>query len=675
MRKIAFLLLVFMGLWSQSILAQTPGNFNYQAVVRDGNGKLIVDQTIDIRITIIDNTAPVYKEKHTVTTNSNGLVNLQIGSGSIDDGVFSDINWRENPKYMKIEIDLGPGYINMGTFQLLSVPYALYANSAETLGSGRVYSTQLDTLFVVKDHDGNVVFAVFPDGVQVYVSSATKGKLGGFAVSGRGATKGDLNYLMVTPDSTRIYVEDSEKGKLGGFAVSGRGATKGSVNDYLILNRDSARIYINDIVSEKGKLGGFAVSGRGATKGSSTDILQVTAGSTRIYVKDSLAGFGIANIEGGSAENFLNLNKQNYLIGHQTGKNTIGAYNSMIGYQAGYTNSSGSNNIFFGYKAGYLNSGGGNNVFIGTESGYSNQATWQSTYVGHKSGHDLSGSGNTAMGSMAGENAGGGNNTFIGTSAGRIATGGNNTFVGAGAGYGFPDENTGLRNTYIGQASGAKTTTGSYNVMLGFNAGYLNYEGSRNTFLGYQAGNDIHEGSGNVFIGHEAGKNLNGVSDRLFISNSDIATPLIYGEFDIRRIVINGNSTNNTNNRTFFVNGSAGGTGAWNSDSDIRLKKNVSTISDALGKVLKLRGVNFEWIDENAHEKGSQIGFIAQETINVIPEVVGGSESTSYTMQYAPITAVLVEAMKEQQSQIEALKAENEELKQKLNEIIELLNK
>ena len=72
--------------------------------------------------------------------------------------------------------------------------------------------------------------------------------------------------------------------------------------------------------------------------------------------------------------------------------------------------------------------------------------------------------------------------------------------------------------------------------------------------------------------------------------------------------------------------------------------------------MLKLRGVELEWIDTDTHLEGKQIGFIAQEAISVIPEVVEGAEG-HYSMTYSPITALLVEAMKEQQSIIDEQKA------------------
>ncbi|NOQ27143.1 MAG: hypothetical protein GQ564_17420 [Bacteroidales bacterium] len=292
MRRISFLFLLVVCLFSNDLFSQTTGNFNYQAVIRDNNGDLITNQSISVQLSIIDLTADgteIYKEAHSVTSTSTGLINLLVGNGIPSLGDFTTINWGLNSKFINIEIDAGSGFVEMGTFQLFSVPFAHYANSSETaniaevLGSDGVYSTSSDTLFVVKDHSGNVVFAVFPDGAQIIVNEAAKGKVGGFAVSGRSPSKAvDIDILKVTADSTRIYVNDdpTAKGKVGGFAVSGRSPSKGITGDYLQVTRDSTRVYINDD-GTKGKVGGFAVSGRSPSKaGIEKDYFNISANIT-----------------------------------------------------------------------------------------------------------------------------------------------------------------------------------------------------------------------------------------------------------------------------------------------------------------------------------------------------------------------------------------------------------
>ncbi|MBU0764357.1 MAG: tail fiber domain-containing protein [Bacteroidetes bacterium] len=140
--------------------------------------------------------------------------------------------------------------------------------------------------------------------------------------------------------------------------------------------------------------------------------------------------------------------------------------------------------------------------------------------------------------------------------------------------------------------------------------------------------------------------------------------PLIACDYDLESVIIKGDALVNIASRTLFVNGSSGGAGGWFTDSDERLKKNITTIPDALSRVQQLRGVNFEWNETKNHAKGLKMGFLAQEALGVIPEVVDNG-SGYYSMEYASITALLVEAIKEQQKLIEALQKKVEELENK----------
>jgi len=107
---------------------------SYQAVVRDANNTLIANQTVGMQISILQSTitgAVVYTEIHSVDTNINGLVSLEIGNGSSSDD-FSTIDWNSGPYFIKTETDPtgGSSYTITGTSQLMSVPYAMYAKSS-----------------------------------------------------------------------------------------------------------------------------------------------------------------------------------------------------------------------------------------------------------------------------------------------------------------------------------------------------------------------------------------------------------------------------------------------------------------------------------------------------------------------------------------------------------------
>jgi len=254
-----------------------------------------------------------------------------------------------------------------------------------------------------------------------------------------------------------------------------------------------------------------------------------------------------------------------------------------------------------------------------------------------------------------------------------LASDGDNTFLGAGAGV----NNTGTGNTFLGCYAGhnnkgnGSTGLGNLNTFIGHNAGYRNITGSRNTFIGYNAGHENTEGTDNVFIGYFAGQRETG-SNRLYIDNSGGDRPLIYGEFDNDILTVNGSlgiNTANIGSYSLYVAGNAYATGIWES-SDVRWKKNIMPIQNALQKISRLRGVSYEWktykYPDMGFTKGMQIGLIAQEVESVFPELVNTDDNGYKAVSYEKLTPVLAEAIKEQQSQIEELRAQIEELKREI---------
>ncbi|MBK7761901.1 MAG: collagen-like protein [Bacteroidetes bacterium] len=133
-QRIFFFICAFVYLFmSICTFAQAPQSFPYQAVARDNSGNLLTGANIALRFSILDgsNAGPiVYQENHLTTTNTLGLFNLNIGQGIVQSGTFANINWGSGSKFIKVELDPagGTAFTVMGTTQLLSVPYALYAN-------------------------------------------------------------------------------------------------------------------------------------------------------------------------------------------------------------------------------------------------------------------------------------------------------------------------------------------------------------------------------------------------------------------------------------------------------------------------------------------------------------------------------------------------------------------
>ena len=126
-----FLILLF----GCQLIGQPPQKMSYQAVLRDADDKLLVQQNVGVKISILKGDAQgqaVFVETFDAMTNINGLVSLIIGEGNAEEGKMENINWAVGPYYLKVETDTegGTNYNISGTSQLISVPYALYANSA-----------------------------------------------------------------------------------------------------------------------------------------------------------------------------------------------------------------------------------------------------------------------------------------------------------------------------------------------------------------------------------------------------------------------------------------------------------------------------------------------------------------------------------------------------------------
>lgn len=124
-----------------STLAQAPQKFNYQAIARNAAGNPLANQNVNVRFSIrdISTIGPIiYQETHALTTNEFGLINAFVGGGTVTSGTFSAINWAGGAKFLQLEYDpqAGTNFLVVGTTQMVSVPYALYAEKAGNAAGG-----------------------------------------------------------------------------------------------------------------------------------------------------------------------------------------------------------------------------------------------------------------------------------------------------------------------------------------------------------------------------------------------------------------------------------------------------------------------------------------------------------------------------------------------------------
>ena len=146
-----FYLLLTAILLTNMVWAQAPEKMSYQAVIRGTDNILYTNQDVGMQIGILQGSASgdlLYLENHTPTTNKNGLISIEIGAGSSVSGSFADIDWSKGPYFILTMTDPtgGTNYSITGTSQLLSVPYALHAQTAENI-TGEITVSETDPLF------------------------------------------------------------------------------------------------------------------------------------------------------------------------------------------------------------------------------------------------------------------------------------------------------------------------------------------------------------------------------------------------------------------------------------------------------------------------------------------------------------------------------------------------
>ncbi len=140
-----------------SVFGQTPEKMSYQAVIRDDSDALVKSSSVDLKIILRQGSpkgSSVYEETHHAMTNKNGLLSLEIGSGTIEKGFFSEINWSQGPFFIEslVDPDGNSNYKINGISQMLSVPYALHAKSADSF-TGTISPSQMPDFYTAEEVD------------------------------------------------------------------------------------------------------------------------------------------------------------------------------------------------------------------------------------------------------------------------------------------------------------------------------------------------------------------------------------------------------------------------------------------------------------------------------------------------------------------------------------------
>lgn len=208
--RIKIILIVYIISTVGKLYSQIPEKMSYQAVIRNNNDQLVTNSDIGMQISILQDSpegTSVYIERHFPTTNQNGLISIVIGDGIVVLGNLAIIDWSEGSYFLKTETDLngGANYTITGTNQILSVPYALHAKTADSLSGSNYYLGQ--------EKDGGIIFYIYKgsDGhehglIVSKTESNAKWQNAGVLVNASHSWDGVFNTNLMTNSPAKTYV-------------------------------------------------------------------------------------------------------------------------------------------------------------------------------------------------------------------------------------------------------------------------------------------------------------------------------------------------------------------------------------------------------------------------------------------------------------------------------------
>lgn len=651
--------------------AQVPQGFKYQAVVRNAGNTILTNQAVGIRMTIQQGSiggASVYSETFAVTTNAYGLVNLEIGSGTVLSGTFATIDWSNAPYFIETAIDVAGGnaYVVMGTSQLMSVPYALYAKEAETVTNDQVDDADANPT--------NELQALSISNDTLYLSNGGFVDLGAYAVDNvDDADANPTNEIQALAFSNdTLYLSNGGNVYLGAYAIdnvddadanptneiqdislvgNNLSISSGSTVNLSAINTDQQTLAYNTGTSLLSILGGNSVTipngditdvvaGDGISGGATTGSATLTAVANNGLNVDATAD--AIQLGGTLLENTLlthgafnlthDLNSTGDFVIQDAGVNHFEVRDNGLSYFGGSVNWSAVNTS--GTTIASLTEDTDDGRFQLFENGLTSvDLDANGVFVFNEQALDR----DFRIESTLSPNA-----LFVDAGLDRIGLGTNT-----------PQAKLQVVGGAIMPAIGLGAANG---IMFPANA----YGGSGDlAYIQYYA---------------QAGEQT---SLRIGIDN-DWDDNIAFYQYGLQRMTIHdGNVGIGTVTPTFQLeigtNSAAKPTSnAWTVTSDRRLKTNIRPYQGGLSDLMKIKPVWFTYTGEANMPKETGVGVIAQELQEVAPYMIkpwtyrdaNGNETEYLGVDNGAMTYMLVNSVQEQQALIEAQKIENEALKE-----------
>jgi hypothetical protein len=651
-----------------------PQLVSFAGKATDGDGKPISGiASIAFAIYSTQNEgAALWMETQNVTADARGNYSVQLGA-TTPEGLPLDLFVSGEARWLGVSINNGE---EQPRVLLLSVPYALKAADAQTLG-GLPASAFALAASPMSANGSAPATSHLERGISSASSNVT-------------TTGGTANTIALFTTATNIQNSILTQTGTSTVNVNGILSATGAVNgsSYEIgskLFASGSYANANAFLGFAGNTtttGTFNTASGYAALAANTTAAGNTASGYRALNSNTTGGYNTANGYAALASNTTA--EENTATGIEAlTSNTTGAYNTASGSYALVDNTIGAQNTATGMDALYSNSSGSDNTATGVTSLVSNTTGNSNTACGTSAlFSNTTGSLNTATGvSALFSNTTGSYNTANGYTALYFSTGSPNEAFGLGAlfsnttgtsgqAFGYQalySNTTGNGNQAFGYRTMYGNTTGADNAAFGGEALYANTSGTENTAVGGSALYSNSTGSYNTAVG-QAALVGNTTGDMLTcvgfscttsdaISNAtaigaharvEQSNSLVLGGSGDYAVNVGIGTTKPSNILTVARGAGHPVSDSWETYSSRRWKTNIKTLPDALSKVEQLRGVSYDLKDSGKHE----IGVIAEEVGKVVPEVVSyennGKDASG--VDYSRLTALLIEAVKQQQA-------------------------